>query len=370
MSTLALVVTATRHAVRRWGQRSCVLGSVWLQKACGIECVVAGLFGIGWRDVLWCVGVICRLTIYEEAGVIGCGRVDGAAGFKRYAVISTRRNGNEGEQRQTKASPFCGCEHGCTIRASRIRCRNVKFRYMLKHTQNHLGQPIGPSIGAWTPPRQPSHDVMKGLHCVLEPLSAKRHAAALYAANALDGEGRNWTYLPYGPFPEAEAYEAWVDSWAVSTDPLFFAVCNHQGEALGVAAYLRIAPDVGCIEVGHLNFSPRLQRTPAATEAMYLMMAHAFALGYRRYEWKCDALNAPSRSAALRLGFCFEGVFRQATIYKGRSRDTAWFSIIDAEWPALKEAFGRWLASANFDANSRQLVRLSALTSAVEFKDF
>jgi RimJ/RimL family protein N-acetyltransferase len=235
---------------------------------------------------------------------------------------------------------------------------------MLKHTQNHLGQPIGSPVVGWTPPRQPSRDVMKGRCCVLEPLSAQKHAAALFEANALDREGRNWTYLPYGPFLEAEAYEAWVDSWAASVDPLFFAVCNHQGQALGVAAYLRIVAEIGCIEVGHLNFSPRLQRTPAATEAMYLMMEHAFALGYRRYEWKCDALNAASRSAALRLGFRFEGIFRQATIYKGRSRDTAWFSIIDAEWPARKDAFVRWLAPENFDANGKQVVPLAELTLA------
>ena len=133
---------------------------------------------------------------------------------------------------------------------------------------------------------------------------------------------------------------------------------------MGVAAYMRIVPAFGCIEVGSLNFSPRLQRTPAATEAMYLMMEHVFALGYRRYEWKCDALNAPSRKAALRLGFRFEGIFRQAIIYKGRSRDTAWFSIIDAEWPALKESFGRWLSPTNFDAEGQQLTRLSARTSA------
>lgn len=235
---------------------------------------------------------------------------------------------------------------------------------MLKHTHNHLGQPIGLPVADWKPPRHPSRSIMKGRHCVLEPLNAQRHAAALYAANAHDVEGRNWTYLPYGPFADAKAYAAWLEERAGTTDPLFFAVCNHARSALGVAAYLRIAPDVGSIEVGHLNFAPPLQRTPLATEAMYLMMEHAFALGYRRYEWKCDALNAPSRKAATRLGFSFEGIFRQASIYKGRSRDTAWFSIIDDDWPALKEAFARWLAPANFAADGRQQVQLSMLTAA------
>ena len=234
---------------------------------------------------------------------------------------------------------------------------------MRKHTHNHLGQPIGLPVAEWMPPPQPSRDMMNGRHCVLEPLNAQRHAAALYAANARDVEGRNWTYLPYGPFADAATCAAWIEECAGTTDPLFFAVCNHAGNALGVAAYLRLAPAVGSIEVGHLNFSPALQRTPMATEAMYLMMERAFALGYRRYEWKCDALNAPSRNAALRLGFTFEGIFRQASIYKGRSRDTAWFSIIDEEWPTLKENFTRWLAPGNFDANGRQLVRLSTLTA-------
>lgn len=149
-------------------------------------------------------------------------------------------------------------------------------------------------------------------------------------------QGSHWTYLPYGPFADVQAYAAWVGACEVSYDPRFFAVCDHQGDALGVAAYLRIAAAVGTIEVGHLNFSPRLQRTVPATEVMYLMMEQAFSLGYRRYEWKCDALNGPSRNAALRLGFKFEGVFRQASFYKGRNRDTAWFSIIDTDGPPLR----------------------------------
>lgn len=148
-------------------------------------------------------------------------------------------------------------------------------------------------------------------------------------------------------------------------DPLFFAIVDStSGEAIGVASYLRISPSSGSIEVGHLNFSPKLQRTPAATEAMFLMMRHAFELGYRRYEWKCDSLNDPSRQAALRLGLSFEGIFRQATVRKGRNRDTAWYAAIDKEWPALCTAFDRWLSPSNFDEQGHQRVSLSSLTRA------
>ena len=175
-----------------------------------------------------------------------------------------------------------------------------------------------------------------------------------------------WTYLPYGPFATLEAYRAWIEEVWSGSDPMFYAIVDTStGRALGVAGYLRISPASGSIEVGHISYSPLLQRTPAATEAMYLMMARVFELGYRRYEWKCHALNAPSRAAALRLGFTFEGVFRQATVIKGRNRDTAWYSVIDEEWPALKEAFGRWLAPANFDEQGKQRIRLSALTTSL-----
>ncbi len=147
----------------------------------------------------------------------------------------------------------------------------------------------------------------------------------------------------------------------MGNDPLFFTIMDCAGnKPLGLASYLRIDPRSGSIEVGHLAYSPLLQRTAAATEAMYLMMSRAFELGYRRYEWKCDALNAPSRSAAQRLGFTFEGIFRQATVVKGRSRDTAWFAIIDQDWPAIREAFIRWLSPANFDAAGRQRSPLAA----------
>ena len=197
---------------------------------------------------------------------------------------------------------------------------------------------------------------MEGRFCRLEALCADHHAAALFAANSEDKEGGNWTYLPYGPFERFEDYCQWVVQYSHGDDPIFFAViARGTCEAVGVASYMRIEPAIGCLEVGGINFSPRLQRKPAATEAMYLMMRRAFdELGYRRYEWKCDCLNQPSRQAAERLSFTFEGIFRQATIYKGRNRDTAWYSVIDRDWPAVKNALEHWLDPANFDESGRQ----------------
>jgi len=227
---------------------------------------------------------------------------------------------------------------------------------------NEFGQPIGFAMPGWTPRPRPPRRPIEGRHCRIEPLDPHRHAAPLFGNYALDRDGRNWTYMAYGPFADLAAYEAWMRAACLGEDPLFHAILDAKsGDALGVASYLRIEPAVGVIEVGHINYAPPLQRSPAATEAMYLMMRRVFEeLGYRRYEWKCDALNAPSRSAALRLGFKFEGIFRQATLYKGRNRDTAWYSIIDAEWPSLKRGFERWLDPANFDAAGRQRQRLSA----------
>jgi RimJ/RimL family protein N-acetyltransferase len=229
---------------------------------------------------------------------------------------------------------------------------------------NALGQPIGEPVGGWSPPPRPGRLVMTGRYCCLEPLDQARHGQDLWDANAADTQHRNWTYLAYGPYPSPVEYFEWVRGMASSEDPLFFAVVV-SGRAVGVASYLRIAPEAGSIEVGHINFSPLLQRTPAATEAMYLMMRHAFELGYRRYEWKCDALNAPSRAAAERLGLSFEGIFRQATVYKGRNRDSAWYAAIDREWPALQAAFEQWLAPENFDPQGAQRARLSELTAPV-----
>jgi len=162
-------------------------------------------------------------------------------------------------------------------------------------------------------------------------------------------------YTPYGPFDTEDDFQRWIDQQAALKDPFFYAIIdNTSGLTVGIASYLRLDPTVGSIEVGHIHFSPCLQRSPLATEAMYLMMKQIFELGYRRYEWKCDALNARSRSAALRLGFEFEGIFRQATIYKGRNRDTAWFSILDSDWPTLENAFTTWLSAENFDEAGNQ----------------
>ncbi len=169
-----------------------------------------------------------------------------------------------------------------------------------------------------------------------------------------------WTYLFSGPFATFAEYERWLAERGPGTDPLFQVfVSATTGTAVGLGAFMRIDPAAGSLEVGHIAMSPLLQRSPAATEAMYLMMRHAFELGYRRYEWKCDALNERSRRAAERLGFTFEGLFRQAIVYKGRNRDTAWYSIIDSEWPLVREAFERWLDRSNFDASGKQRASLA-----------
>ena len=236
----------------------------------------------------------------------------------------------------------------------------------MTHDLDSSGQPIGFALNNWKPPPHPPHDTMTGRFCRLEPLDPNRHAAQLFDANTLEAEGKIWTYLPYGPFENFEGYLVWMNDHCRGIDPLFYTIVdNTTGKAVGVASYLRITPARGSIEVGHINYSPLLQQTPAATEAMYLMMNRAFELGYRRYEWKCDALNAKSRAAALRLGLSFEGVFRQATIYKGRNRDTAWYATIDREWSALKDAFLRWLDPTNFDERGKQRLRLSELTESV-----
>lgn len=234
---------------------------------------------------------------------------------------------------------------------------------MTESRRNALGQPIGFPVKGWQPRPRPPRAALDGRYCRVEPLDPDCHAGELFAANAEDRDGRIWTYLPYGPFPTPAVYRRWMESECLGGDPLFHAVVDRaDGRACGVASYLRIVPETGVMEVGHINFAPRLQRTAAATEAMYLMMRRVFdELGYRRYEWKCDALNEASRRAAERLGFRYEGIFRQATIYKGRNRDTAWFSIIDGEWPALRAAFEAWLDPANFDEAGRQHRRLSRL---------
>jgi RimJ/RimL family protein N-acetyltransferase len=240
----------------------------------------------------------------------------------------------------------------------------LKTATAMTHAKNHLGQPIGFSLEDWQPPPPPPRTALAGRYCRVEPLDVGRHAQQLYEAYAHDAAGRLWTYLAYGPFPSAQDFRAWLTASCLGADPLFYAIVDSAtGTALGVASYLRIQPAHGSIEVGHINYAPSLQRTRAATEAMYLMMQRAFQLGYRRYEWKCDALNAASRAAAQRLGLTFEGIFRQATVYKGRNRDTAWYAALDTEWPPLEAAFLRWLDPGNFGADGKQRSPLSELTA-------
>ncbi len=221
-------------------------------------------------------------------------------------------------------------------------------------------RPVGAPVSGWSGCSVPPHRTLKGRYCELHPLSVERHGRALYEAFGRDAGGKNWTYLPVEPFEDYSEFEHWFRGCADSEDPQFYAVVDAStGRALGMASYLRPDPANGVIEVGHIHFSPLLQRTPMGTEAMYLMMGRVFdQLGYRRYEWKCDALNEASRKAAARLGFQFEGIFRQALVYKGRNRDTAWFSVIDRDWPSLKSAFEQWLHPDNFDQQGNQISSL------------
>lgn len=233
---------------------------------------------------------------------------------------------------------------------------------------NGLGQPVGDIVHGWKVVQPPTSRVLTGQFCRLERIDAARHAEQLFAADGLDAAGVSWTYMPYGPFASLSAYREWGTEVAACADPYFYAVVSidplmqeGSGKAVGVLSFLRINPKVGSIEVGYIHLSPLLQRKRAATEAQFLLMQHAFDdLGYRRYEWKCDALNAASCSAAHRLGFTYEGTFRHATVVKGRNRDTAWFSITDAEWPRLRRAFADWLSPDNFDEQGMQRVPLQA----------
>ena len=225
-------------------------------------------------------------------------------------------------------------------------------------------RPVGTPVPNWTPPPWPVREPIEGRYARIEPLDPDLHAAPLFQAFA--GEDWLWDYMPVGPFADEGAYRAWMQAAVTQNDPWFFAIRDLESDQVsGVASYLRITPAAGTIEVGNINFSPALQRTRAATEAMALMMGWAFDAGYRRYEWKCDALNRPSRMAAQRLWFSYEGIFRQALVYKGRNRDTAWFAVIDEEWPKLGAAYEVWLAPENFDEQGQQRQSLSALTTPI-----
>jgi RimJ/RimL family protein N-acetyltransferase len=226
-------------------------------------------------------------------------------------------------------------------------------------------QPVGPPVDA-RPARRPERVVLRGRFVTLVPLDAERHADALFDGVNGGDKDRLWTYLADGPFADPAAFKTNLAAKAKSDDPLFFAVVdNALQRAVGYQALMRVEPNHRAIEVGSVLYAPALQRTPGATEAQYLFARYIFDdLGYRRYEWKCDALNAPSRRAALRLGFAFEGVFRQHMIVKGRNRDTAWHAIADSEWPLRRAAFERWLAPDNFDAAGRQRASLASLRGA------
>ncbi len=225
-------------------------------------------------------------------------------------------------------------------------------------------RPLGRPVPDWTPPSAPGDMTLTGEHCQVEPLDADRHAAAFYSVAS--GHDWLWDYLPYGPFHSAAAYHRWVNETVSASGHKFYALRDlSTGKVFGIVSYLRIAPNAGSIEIGNICIAPSGQRSRAFTEAMFLMMRWAFQAGYRRYEWKCNALNLPSRSAAQRLGFSYEGVFRQALIVKGRNRDTAWFACTDGDWPGLRQAFTLWLDAENFDTDGQQRERLSDLTRLV-----
>ena len=227
----------------------------------------------------------------------------------------------------------------------------------------------GEIIKEFIVPPHPKGITIEGNLVNLKPLVSNQFANELFQSNAIDKDDLNWAYLPYGPFENLEDYSKWIESFEGSNDPVFFAIISKKlKKAIGVASYLRINPAIGSIEVGHINFSPLLQRTTEATESMYLMMKWVFDNGYRRFEWKCNALNLKSRNAAQRLGFSYEGVFRQMTIAKGRNRDTAWFAMIDKEWQSIERCFIEFLSESNFELNGKPKISLSSLTQPILYK--
>ncbi|HEY2021147.1 GNAT family protein [Paraburkholderia sp.] len=233
----------------------------------------------------------------------------------------------------------------------------------MEQRRNVYGQPIGAPVPDWRGAKAPGREPLAGRYCRIEPVDVERHAADLFDAYGSAADDRDWTYLAVGPFDSAGAYREHLTRMAASKDPLHYAVIDlATGKPVGTLALMRIDPANGVIEVGHVTYSPRLKRTRIATDAMFLLMSEVFdKLGYRRFEWKCDSLNEPSRNAALRYGFTFEGIFRQAIVYRERNRDTAWFSIIDGEWPALRECYTQWLDAGNFDAHGQQVEKLAEL---------
>ena len=230
-------------------------------------------------------------------------------------------------------------------------------------------RPVGHPVPGFIPPPLPDGRAMKGRFALLERLDANKHAEPLF--KVYERYDWIWDYMPNGPFFSVDELRDWMSGAIRNTEFLFYAIYDRQaGQYGGFGSYLRMKPESGVIEVGYIAMAPCLQRTSAATEAMYMMMKWAFEAGYRRYEWKCDSLNMPSRLAALRLGFSYEGVFRNATVVKGRNRDTAWFSVIDSEWPELEKAFKQWLSPNNFDGDGMQIKKLSALTGQLHGRGY
>ena len=205
---------------------------------------------------------------------------------------------------------------------------------------------------------------LQGDYARVEPLDVATHSDSLFAAFAEDDTEQRWTYMGYGPFADKAQFDEWVVGSWLGADPMFFSILEQSSDtALGMASFMNINPAGGSIEGGNIHFSPSLRKTRVATDAMYVMMRYAFEMGYRRYEWKCNAFIAASRAAALRFGFSYEGVFRQHMVVKGRNRDTAWYACVDHEWPALHVAYETWLAPANFDGDGDQRITLASLTA-------
>jgi RimJ/RimL family protein N-acetyltransferase len=236
---------------------------------------------------------------------------------------------------------------------------------MASDSRSSSGLPLGQALPGWSPRSQPPRNILEGRFCRLEPLDVAKHGDDLVAAFSKT-DMDSWRYLFAGPFASDDDCRNWLTDVASRTTEVPYALIDlKSGRAAGMASYMRIEPGHGVIEVGSIHYSDILKRTPATTEAMFLMMRHVFDdLGYRRYEWKCDSFNAPSRRTAQRLGFLFEGIFRQHMVVKGHSRDTAWFAIVDSDWPMLKHAYEKWLSPDNFTDDGRQRVSLSDLIGA------
>lgn len=225
---------------------------------------------------------------------------------------------------------------------------------------------LGQVVPGWEPRAWPERRVFKG-HAISMVPADMSQAQGLFEAFSRDTQGAIWTYLPYGPFLRLADFQAWMEETLFHTDPQFYAfVCPTTHQALGLAALMRLNPEHGVVEIGHINLSPALQKTIAATQGLYLLMHHCMdELGYRRFEWKCNALNAASRRAAERYGFTFEGIFRQSNVFKGRNRDTAWYAFLDSDWPQIKQGFETWLQPSNFDRAGRQRKTLSQCRQAL-----